>query len=254
MTSTTPEELAIYLAEIRGGMGGLEPLACQGASASYNYGECPTEDASHLGVIAARLPPGMVLLKFGSRSVVGSYTLPSGSEIVAKYYYPRSLIKHLSYGIGTSRCHQSWISGLALAKAGIPTPAPLLIAEWRHAGIWLTSSFLATRKAPGISLLDLVHSEPENGTRLEKIAAQLKEAFTLMARHRIIHGDMKATNIIVDPTNDDAISFIDLDATEVLLPPAKWATAWEKDRQRFAKNWNLLPTAAATFNDLFEVL
>lgn len=252
MSTLTPGELRSYLDEIRRGGGGLSPLACDGASAFFNPDACGPEEAAGLSAMAGRLPQTLAILKSGSRSVVGAHTLPGGMEIVAKYYYPRSFIKHLTYGIGESRCHQSWIAGLALGKAGIPTPAPLLVAEWRRAGIWLNRSFLATRRAPGIALLSLVHSQPEDTGRFQRIADQLKAAFSIMALHRIAHGDMKATNIIVDTGNDDAISFIDLDATEILMPPREWAAARAKDELRFRRNWSGFPAASHAFGAVFS--
>lgn len=247
----TVDELATYLDHVRRGRGGLATHGNPGSHALTYAQECSDKDVSELVSISEQMPQDIVILKFGSRSVVGSYTLTSGNEIVAKYYYPRSLIKHLTYGIGTSRCYQSWIAGLALAKVGIPTPAPLAITEWRKAGIWLSRSLLVTQKAPGISLLDLVQADPENEDRFNGIAMQLKEAFSKMAKLRIVHGDMKATNIIIDRNRGDSISFIDLDATETLLSPSKWVVARAKDQRRFEKNWERYPVADQVFKDLF---
>jgi tRNA A-37 threonylcarbamoyl transferase component Bud32 len=192
----------------------------------------------------------MVIYKFGSRSVVGGYESSDGMPVVLKYYYQRGLHKHLSYGIRGSRARQSWLSGLALNHAGIPTPPALFLAEtslW--GGLWLERSLLITGRADGISLQKWVELHEADANRLAAMAARLRDVFSRMARHRIGHGDLKATNVIV--AGDDTISLVDLDATTVLNSGARWRRARERDGRIFAANWKARPQARAAFASVF---
>jgi serine/threonine protein kinase len=245
------DSLPNFLADLSAGKDHAARLSCGAAVAGYNTAACPAPLAASLAALAKRPLPGLTLYKFGSRSVVGTYTLDDGQRVVLKYYYPSGAVKRLNYGIRGSRCHQSWLAGLAFNFIGVPTPEPLVIAEWhRWGGIWLSKSFLATRPADGIPLDAFIRKHGTGHPLVEKAAAALKRSFDLMARHRAVHGDLKANNVLVSDSGE--ISFIDLDAAAVLLPEAAWRGLREKDRQRFMANWKNQPETAALFAGTFD--
>lgn len=246
MSAANPEDLAAYLAA----PAGVEPLAFAHASAFVNTEVCPREAVPWLQDAAARVPVGLSILKYGSRSIVGSHEA-GGIPVVFKYYLPSGFVKHFTYGLRGSRCRISWTAALAFRFIGVPTPAPLMIAEWRRlGGAWLDKSFLATTRAEGETLRKFTAARSEDDPLLARVADELKHAFAIMARFRAVHGDLKENNIIV--AADGSISFIDLDAAAVLLPAAEWEQRREKDRRRFFKNWNDDPRAARLFAHAFE--
>lgn len=227
-----------------------KPVPIEGAAAMVNLSAFSGGIPEELLAAASRVPTGLTILKFGSRAIVGSYDV-SEEPIVLKYYEPASFVKHLTYGLRGSRCHRSWIAGLALGFIGVPTPAPLMIAEWSSlGGLWHSRSFLATRQAPGVSLAKFAAGLDADDPLLQKTAASLREAFTILARFRAVHGDLKENNIIVSP--EGTISFIDLDGASFLLPQNIWREQREKDRLRFIKNWNAFPHLAAAFHQVFD--
>jgi len=247
MHETSAMDLASYLKTLPD----CRRLELRGpSSAMLNHVALPGGLPDALAKAAGQVPVGMSILKFGSRSIVGSFTA-DGEPWVLKYYQPASFAKHLTYGILGSRCHRSWLAGLAFAHIGVPTPAPLMVAEWKSSGgLWLKRSFLATRHAAGISLAKFLdQSSPDDPRRL-KVAAGLKDAFGKMARHRAIHGDLKENNIIISP--DGGISFIDLDGARFLLPEDRWKKLRRKDRDRFFKNWKETPEVAGLFRHVFD--
>src|SRR5690606_31111602 len=195
MSQASRDELAHFIREVSLAGDTVASLPCGRANASFSREFCTPERAAELAQIANRPVSGLTLYKYGSRSIVGSFVLSDGYPVVLKYYYPRGLHKHLSYGIIGSRCHQSWMAALALRYIGIPTPAPLVIVEWNLVGgLWLSKSFLATRQAPGVSLKKWVNAHREDNQRLNKMADKLREVFLRMADYSISHGDLKADN------------------------------------------------------------
>jgi tRNA A-37 threonylcarbamoyl transferase component Bud32 len=244
----TPDELAGFIDQVsRGGAGLVRFDACGGcgfAAASV----ASEANIRELTKAAIRPPAGLTICKFGSRSVVGTFRLPAG-ESVFKYYYPRSWHKRLTYGVAGSRAHQSWVAGLALTHVGIATAEPLVLVEWRTAGCLLDRSFLAARHVAGVSLLTFVEEHANDSARLNAVACRLREAFTTMARHRIAHGDLKASNIIVGA--GDSVTFIDLDATTLLSTPARWRTLRERDIRLFFGNWASNSPVRSIFRDVF---
>ncbi len=247
----SPSDLEKHLRDLGAGGSHAAPLDCGGARAFQNADACPAPLATAIAKLANRPLPGLTLYKFGSRSIVGAHTLPSGERVVLKYYYPSSPVKHLTYGMRGSRCMQSWLAGIAFNAIGVPTPVPLVIAEWRRCGgLWLSKSFIATRPAEGIALDAFIRSHGADHPLSGKAAESLRRSFSLMAAHRAVHGDLKANNLLVSESGE--VSFIDLDAASFLLPETSWKSLHEKDRTRFHANWKNQPDAAALFRDVFD--
>ncbi len=247
----TEQDLADFLSACRAGAPPLAALDCGRAAAFSNPLSCSTDHATQLARIANRPLPGLTLYKFGSRSIVGSYFLTDGTPVVLKYYYPSSLFKHVTYGIAGSRCMQSWISALAFRFLDLPTPDALVIAEWELlGGLWLSKSFLATCHAPGIRLNEWVDRHAGDTARLDAMVGRLREIFAKMAAHRIGHGDLKATNLLI--SENDNPSFVDLDAATILATPAQWPAIRLRDERIFAANWKNKPEAAQAFREVFK--
>jgi tRNA A-37 threonylcarbamoyl transferase component Bud32 len=237
----TEAELADFLKSARAG----------NAETRINPISCNPQQAAELAQLAARPPVGLTLYKFGSRSVVGSYLMSDCTPVVLKYYYPKQLHKHLTYGINGSRCMRSWVSALGFQFLGLPTPAALFIAEWhRFGGIWLSKSFLATAQAPGVTLDEWVKRHANDPEKLANMADRLAGIFARMTAYRIVHGDLKATNLIV--AEDDSVSFVDLDAVTLLCPSSQWSALRERDLQIFKGNWSRQPEVAAAFARVFS--
>jgi tRNA A-37 threonylcarbamoyl transferase component Bud32 len=247
----TKDELAEFLRNVREGKGPEMPIPDNRAAARYNPLSCTRDQANELAALADRPPPGLSLYKFGSRSIVGSYILSDGTPVVLKYYFPKNLLKHLSYGIAGSRCMQSWIAALAFQFLELPTPAPMAMVESRKLrGCWLEKSFIATRRADGLTLDAWVSSAADDRIRLNAMAAQLQRLFTQMAVLRIAHGDLKSTNLLVD--RDDNLAMIDLDACELWVSPTSWPSRRERDRRIFESNWQQQPAIASAFAESFN--
>lgn len=228
----------------------MQPLRCHGLPGLWNTSECSEDLANALGSFARRPPRGMRIYKFGTRSVVGARVGESGEETILKYYYPSSQIRSVVYGLRGSRCMRSWNAGLAFRHIGVPTPAPLVVAEaHKLGGIMLGSSFLANRPAEGDALGDFIFLHGAGHPLVTAAAESLRESFLLMKEHGCVHGDLKANNLFLSP--EGVVSFIDMDAAAWDLAPSAFTKLRAKDKARFLKNWAGDPVAAKVFRNCF---
>lgn len=240
----TPDDLRGHLRNLDSTLEGFSAAGGAGWIAPCDEGVVAAIRAA-----APRPPAGMSICKFGSRSVVGRYT-PAGADLSLKYYYPRSFAKSVTYGILGSRASTSWTAAHALSFAGIPTAEPLALLEWRNAGMLLKKSLLVTRHVDGTPLNEFVKKHAEDEALLSEIACHLRGIFATMSRFRIAHGDLKATNILVD--ENGRVTFIDLDAVSVLTPENRWSARRERDIRLFRDNWTDIPSASRIFADVFH--
>lgn len=179
-------------------------------------------------------------LKKGSRSTVNRIEIGRNSYVF-KQYKSLKLHRRLRYALTRSRARQSWENGQTLSDLGIPVVRPLAFFE---------ETFL---KIPQRALLIMPFQEGtslDKYPHLDKIAPSLKEIFKTMAEHRVTHGDLKATNILIDKNGNP--QFIDIDASLVHRQEKSYQKARQKDEARFLKNWQDNPEAAAIFSDIFR--
>jgi len=144
-----------------------------------------------------------------------------------------------------SRARWSWLNGRRLVAAGVPTPMPLACIEERRFRLLRVRSWLLTTFVQGRSLLELVQSQQLAGDRLVDLARQFSRIWQTLGQLRAGHGDMKASNLIVDP--DDQLWLIDLDGLRIYRSAALLRRERRNDLARFMRNWNDYPEVAAKF-------
>lgn len=187
------------------------------------------------------------MLKNGSRSTV-LRTEIDGAPYILKIYKKMAFHRRLRYALTRSRAFQSWDSGQSMAEAGIPVAQPLAILEERNFCI-PGRSILLMPVAHGNDLLTLVQENKLSSEQLEKIAVKLTAIFEQMKAASLTHGDMKATNILIDDQLNPML--IDIDGA-ILHRSAKSLEALRaKDAARFMKNWQIHPEAQEVFRDVF---
>jgi tRNA A-37 threonylcarbamoyl transferase component Bud32 len=164
------------------------------------------------------------LYKTGGAATVAKVEV-GGRPLVVK----RCNIKHFRHWLGRfwrpSRAAHSWQEGWRLTALGIPTAKPLALIERRRFGL------------RGVAYLVTEYLEGENALAAPLSAPQkqaLENLMQALASERLVHGDLKGTNLI---WQTDHWALIDLDAQHV----ARNATAFERGHQRdwarLQKNW-----------------
>ena len=188
------------------------------------------------------------ILKKGSRSTVKSIQVGS-HELVIKIYKKMPLHRRFRYALTRSRARQSWESAQVMLAAGIPVAQPLALLEEHQLGIPSRAALLM-ETASGEDLLGLVERNELTPDQIATIAQSLQSIFCTMRVAKITHGDLKATNIIID--RDLQPVFIDIDAAQQHRSTASYRKLQVKDECRFLANWQSTPEVAKAFAQVFE--
>lgn len=185
------------------------------------------------------------MLKDGDRcTIVRLFADRFAGGLVLKRYNLRGPLHTIGHFVLRSRAAWSWRNGHLLADAGLSTPRPLAMLEERFGPLRLRS-FLLMGFVSGVPLLDVVRSGRLDSAQLSKIADQFAHVWRKLGELRLGHGDMKATNFIVD--DDGRLWLIDLDGMRRQRFGPMLARERRRDLERFMRNWRDHPEAAAAF-------
>ena len=209
--------------------------------------DCPQNVRSFLEALPSSWSCAGEMLKNGSRSTV-KLTAIDGTNYVMKIYKKMPFHRRLRYAFTQSRAFQSWESGQAMAEAGIPVARPLAIIEERQFGIPARAALLMP-VAQGDDLLSLIERSQLNQNQFAKIAENLTGVLQTMMGASLTHGDMKATNILIDDSLNPTL--IDIDGAIIHRSSKSFETSRAKDQARFMKNWQTHPAAQEAFRDVF---
>ncbi|MDR1662764.1 MAG: hypothetical protein LBR95_10175 [Azoarcus sp.] len=174
-----------------------------------------------------------VLLKDGNTATVARVEI-DGRVLTVKRYNIKGAAHALSRAWRPSRAWHSWREGHRLRFLCIDTPAPRALIEERLGPLrrraWLVTDYhdgcgLSEHLAPHIDAAAPPPAESE----------ALTQFFAALHAHRIVHGDLKASNLLWDETR--GIAVIDLDAMTQYTCAAARARAWRRDRARMLANW-----------------
>ena len=172
------------------------------------------------------------ILKDGNSATVARIRFRN-QTLVIKRYNIKNPWHRLRRCLRASRGRTAWRNAHVLRLIGIDTPAPRALIEERW-GPFRSRAFLICDHQPGINLADYWrrdwHADDVRMDALPPLA-------TLVARldaARISHGDMKATNLIVE---DGKIVVTDLDGLRICRRAPSFRRHHRKDCERLLRNW-----------------
>ena len=183
------------------------------------------------------------ILKDGNSATVARVNA-AGRDLVIKRYNIKGLMHGLKRAFQKSRAWNSWENSYHMEFLGIPSLKPLAMIENRLGPLRGTAYFI-TEYIEGPDALDYLRSNTQPNGEPEALADLLQNLST----SQISHGDLKATNFLM-ASNGPVI--IDLDAMRQLKDPAQFEKAFNKDLDRFMKNWEDQPELASRFEGLLK--
>ncbi|KAA3626281.1 MAG: hypothetical protein DWQ08_08370 [Proteobacteria bacterium] len=187
--------------------------------------------------------PGFERVKHDRTTTVG-YTSRDGRRLVVKRYNTKNLWHFVRRSVRRSRAQNCFDFARELLAANIATAPPVAYVEYR-AGPLKGRSWVICEHVDGTLCLDYVLNEASQH-EVAELAARFERLFQRLARLKITHGDMKASNFILRESRFPVL--IDLDGMRRHSNEASYRAARQRDRERFMKNWRDRPDLAMCFS------
>ena len=178
-------------------------------------------------------------LKRGNSASVVRVDIDGRPQVIKRYN-----LKNLGHWLRRcwrpSRAWHSWRNAQRLMLWGLPTPRPVALLENRfgclRARAWYLSEYV-----PGEALgAALAAADPgRREALLDRLCALLRD----LKRLNLSHGDLKATNLLVD--QDDNLMLLDLDALRRHRRRPAFERAFARDLARLRANWADQPALLA---------
>jgi hypothetical protein len=185
------------------------------------------------------------MLKDGDRCTVVRIDPPATPRpLVVKRYNLKGSFHTAVHWFMRSRARWCWLNGQLLREGGVLTPRPLACFEERSSALLRRRSFLLTDFVVGTPLLELARQQ-EPQPPIRALADQFCTIWRELGALHVGHGDMKASNFIVDP--EGQLWLIDLDGMRTYAVGPRLRSERRKDIARFMRNWHDLPSVAAAF-------
>ncbi len=169
-----------------------------------------------------------------------------GRELAVKRYNVKSFWHGVKLSLRPSRADISWNNGNLLRFHGIPTPLPIALVKQRR-GPWRTLSYYISQYLPGEDALRWFSSPVVPWEEKQRMAQSIADLLSQLQALGIAHGDLKASNILI--TGNRPV-LLDLDALRRYRSRRRFARAWERDRQRFRRNWSGEPELQRLFDSV----
>lgn len=167
-----------------------------------------------------------------------------GVAWVVKRYNTKNIWHAIRRTLRRSRALNCWEMSGHFIAAGIPIPAPVGYMEKRFGPLRGRSYFLY-EYVDAQDLLSYMKAGKDPGG-FDIVMQELTALFRTLRTAGINHGDMKATNILVEA--DGNLKLLDLDAARKTGHTEAFELGYTRDRARFLKNWQNDPDLQERFD------
>lgn len=163
-------------------------------------------------------------------------------EVVVKRYNTKNLWHMIRRNFQRSRAENCRRMADEFSSRGVAVPQTLAVIKSRLGPISGRSWYISRYKSSTLLLDYLDHDHWRE--RISEVISEVVSLFRVMLENGLSHGDMKATNLLVDGGD---LVVIDLDAARLHRLSWTHRQALRRDRERFLKNWLDRPELAAEF-------
>jgi serine/threonine protein kinase len=179
--------------------------------------------------------PVCQIVKSDNTTTVGMISC-DGKKFIVKRYNTKNLWHYVRRSVRRARAQNCWHFAHLLPGLGISTaPAVAWIQETAgplKARSWFVSEFIEGPTCqeyltPGVDL-----------SQAQAIMGRIVDTLKILREHRITHGDLKASNILL---RWERPVLIDLDATYQHRTVKSYHNALNNDVRRFLQNWQNSP-------------
>ena len=156
-----------------------------------------------------------------------------GRPMVLKRYNPKPVFYRIRHILQMSRAMRSWSNGIVMNQFDVPTVVPLAVVEEYNCGL-LDRAYFLMEHFEGESISDYLNRKENDEAEFERVVASLSRLFARLRQLRIVHGDFKAKNILI---NESGLRLIDTDGSRFLVNRRRFIKGFQSDFKRFLKNW-----------------
>ena len=156
-----------------------------------------------------------------------------GRPMVIKRYNPKSIFYRIRHCMMLSRAMRSWTNGIVMCNFGIPTATAVAVVEEYRCGL-LERAYFLMEHFDGESISDYLNRKENDEPEFERAVSGLSQLFTCLRRLRIVHGDFKAKNILI---NESGLRLIDTDGLKFFVSSRSFFKLFYADFQRLLNNW-----------------
>lgn len=182
------------------------------------------------------------VLKNGNTCTAFKTTI-NDKPVVVKRYNIKSFSHLLRIFWRQSRALKSWKNANALGLLCISSPKPIAFYERRILWFFHGKAYYIANYVNGPLLKDYL-PDVRDSDEFQRVAKQVGDLFCVFKEMKIVHGDMKATNFVL---NEGKVYLLDLDAMRICLGSKAFEKGHQKDIERFLKNWENHPEIAEYF-------
>ena len=165
-------------------------------------------------------------------------------KLVVKRYNTKNIWHWLRRNFQTSRAMNCSKMATLFNRAGIIVAEPVGVIEHRFGPLtarsWYVSKFVENEQ-----LRDFLKRDQDEAI-VRLMVEKIVEIFKKLKNNKLSHGDMKASNILV---NNHELILVDLDASAIHSSKMGLDRALSKDGRRFIKNWQDFPTLKLIFSE-----
>lgn len=186
------------------------------------------------------------IIKRGNTCTIAAVKSDAGTLIVKRYNIKNSW-HAVRRSLAQTRAAISWRNAHRLQFCRIRSAHPVALLEKSFGPVHFQSYFIM-QEVTGPTFSAFFQDPSVSVSDKENAAVGMSDLFKRLSSHRISHGDMKATNFII---NNNQPVLLDLDAMREHTSLSTFKKAHARDLRRFFHNWRDTPDICELFRETF---